>query len=1745
MKQQYFSQPHRFHDFSNFPKSRKPLQPLNKNYQSHSRIANKKQTIQNKPPQINFQKQFIHNNRQIRQFTKPNFLQQTNKQKQIYQPNHPSRNNNFPNQSPFLNAFQNKTRNSHSTNTQINQRNQRSNKTDHSYQINQRNLTNLTNQRNPRNNKIYQTNQRNLINQKTDQISQRNHQINQRNLTNQTNHKNNQIYQTVQKNYTNNQSNPRQQINQRNQITHNNQKNHQQNALPIQHQYKSQQNINSNSTNFQNVQRKHNQNNKTNQQTLDRFFRTSKNKQTNNSQQPKINNHQSNNNYNSNFRTNSNKNTFNQNNNQFSLNTNSNKIPNKSFHNFNASISAQPGVFSDMFQDEDGVGNTIPNNNTRNNQSNQSNQSNQRSFFSRQNNFPNNNQFRNQKSATRKQATPLMTIKESEELRKQHLEETIFPKPRSAYDEGTFPKIDETESETWIYPTNYPIRNYQFNISQTALFHNTLVALPTGLGKTLIAAVVMYNYFRWFPTGKILFLAPTKPLVHQQIDAVSKIIGVTKNDGCEITGQTNPELRKDLYKHKRVFFATPQTIVNDLNRGILLANEVVCLILDEAHKATGNYDYCNIIKKVLNSTNKFRILGLSATPGATNQQIQRIIGNLMITKLEVRTDDSDTPSLDIYPYLNQKKIEEIVVPIKDNGIFNKVISIYAPYLNNLIGTLYDNGVFWTQDLESASKGSLVKSFQKFTKTKSTYNGQKIPFYKFVNLIETFSSAISLFYGFQLLLNYGLKSFFDFLKNQYSSENQNSNGNQNNKGSNKSQLRNSKKKFLNSETYQKLMHYLTQVFEKKGIESHPKLTKLKKIIVNHFRTCQNNDTRVMIFSNYRTSVIEITSILSELPTIKIMPFIGQSSTNSQRGYTQLEQQLIIEKFKQGCYNTLVSTSIGEEGLDIGEVDLIICYDAQSDPKRTVQRFGRTGRKRKGKVIILLTEGKEEKIYQFNKKKKKFVQKQLLNSKQFLFYKPKNSVLDFKKKPKLMKTKILIPSDNLLNKDLDNKRKKQSRALQLMKDNDGAYYFIKVSKKDLKKKSIFLSRTEQSFFDNHYKLKHPQKVPELSLTKNITQQHFPSTFFNFGHSSVTNNFMKHLRNIREIKNIEIHLDDEWVFKNQILANFDYVDDPLYPKEDGTITFNLNGNNHQTQLPLSSPKLKSNNNEEEHKGKKKQKRQKRQKRQKKQKGKQKQKQNLTANNKKERKKKNEKLNKIITLKTHEIEKEQENSIKEKETKQEKKIEKIKNPTTLNNNHQNNNNNNSNSRTNSKKNTFNQNNNQFSLNTNSNKIPNNSFYDFNASISAQPGVFSNMFQDDDDGDDDDKYKNKDKGKDTNNNTNNNNNNNNPNNDKPYGFKNTDRGSENNNKEMIDRNNHESNFFDEDFSDGFFVEIEDIITNNNSSKKNPKGYKTPKKNKRQINKKYPVLTQSLKRRCLNGSPLKIVNSNFITKKLVENMNQINNNENESNMIMKKANIHINHNNINEKVKGEGKKKEKDQKMKTKNKNETKQPRSPNKKLLQNSQIMKNIIMKKENKKRKKPFFIDLTDITNLNQNGNVRVNNNNNNKENKKPNNICNKKKGNKQNMIKKNQKQNQKQKKKKKKKKIQKQKQKQNNKKRQKQKQKKKNTKNNKKNFNTIKLISQTNKKNYSKANKNLENNAISAYDDVHTSEIEEEFGDHNYILGSLEDFVINSSQNKVEIKSSQDSNFIPKGFESESDYDTNESSSSEIDNFSDFLY
>jgi hypothetical protein len=123
---------------------------------------------------------------------------------------------------------------------------------------------------------------------------------------------------------------------------------------------------------------------------------------------------------------------------------------------------------------------------------------------------------------------------------------------------------------------------------------------------------------------------------------------------------------------------------------------------------------------------------------------------------------------------------------------------------------------------------------------------------------------------------------------------------------------------------------------------------------------------------------------------------------------------VKKFREGGYNTLVSTCVGEEGLDIGEVDLIVCFDAQKSPIRLVQRMGRTGRKREGRIVVLLSEGKEESSYKTSLSKKKNIYNSILNGqKNFDFYKSNPLMIPRGPKPKCEKKLFTIEQEKNAN------------------------------------------------------------------------------------------------------------------------------------------------------------------------------------------------------------------------------------------------------------------------------------------------------------------------------------------------------------------------------------------------------------------------------------------------------------------------------------------------------------------------------------------------------------------------------------------------------------------------------------------------------------------------------------------------------------------------------------------------------------
>lgn len=120
----------------------------------------------------------------------------------------------------------------------------------------------------------------------------------------------------------------------------------------------------------------------------------------------------------------------------------------------------------------------------------------------------------------------------------------------------------------------------------------------------------------------------------------------------------------------------------------------------------------------------------------------------------------------------------------------------------------------------------------------------------------------------------------------------------------------------------------------------KLIQIKKLID------QNPLAKVIIFTQYRFTA---NTVKKEIPNSALL--VGQ-----KLGVPRKLQQKTIEAFKNDQNNVLITTSIGEEGLDMPIVDFVIFYEVTADPKRNIQRKGRTGRYNQaiGRVYYLINE-----------------------------------------------------------------------------------------------------------------------------------------------------------------------------------------------------------------------------------------------------------------------------------------------------------------------------------------------------------------------------------------------------------------------------------------------------------------------------------------------------------------------------------------------------------------------------------------------------------------------------------------------------------------------------------------------------------------------------------------------------------------------------------------------------------------------
>ncbi|MFX1432084.1 MAG: DEAD/DEAH box helicase, partial [Promethearchaeota archaeon] len=497
-------------------------------------------------------------------------------------------------------------------------------------------------------------------------------------------------------------------------------------------------------------------------------------------------------------------------------------------------------------------------------------------------------------------------------------------------------------------------REYQKNIVNSCKNKNSLVVLPTGLGKTIIGILLIAKRLEKYSRGKIIVLAPTRPLVSQHISSCEKFLDIASDEIALFTGKIPPVKRILSFQSAKIIISTPQVIKNDLMRGRYDLKQTSLIVFDEAHKTKGNYAYNFISEEYINTCTDPLILGLTASPGKNYERIQQICDNLYIENIVFKNyEDKDVKDYiyDIDTYINL-----IDLPIKLRELSTVWYNLFETYLkwfikNNLIAPnkpYYSKLDFLgiARDLTLSiqfDKGECIELSEDEYLDSLYYVSPKIidivkeKQLDIPSIYSYCSSCISILHAKDLLETQDISLFRSFLeKISYKAG--------------KDIL--SAKRITNSEHF----NYIKTVIENEdNINlSHPKFNKILSIIKEEIEEFNNN--KILIFTQFREMAEYLKNKLQNefSEKLSIEKFIGQATKIDDNGFPQRLQIEILEKFREGLINILVATSVAEEGLDIPNVDAIIFFEPIPSEIRLIQRRGRTGRHAPGRCYILVTE-----------------------------------------------------------------------------------------------------------------------------------------------------------------------------------------------------------------------------------------------------------------------------------------------------------------------------------------------------------------------------------------------------------------------------------------------------------------------------------------------------------------------------------------------------------------------------------------------------------------------------------------------------------------------------------------------------------------------------------------------------------------------------------------------------------------------
>ena len=482
---------------------------------------------------------------------------------------------------------------------------------------------------------------------------------------------------------------------------------------------------------------------------------------------------------------------------------------------------------------------------------------------------------------------------------------------------------------------NFTPRLYQETIMASCARGNCLIILPTGLGKTKTAILAAAQRLNSYPKSKILFLTVTKPLAEQIHNEAKECLDIDEDKIALFTGSVSPAKREEQWKNSVFIVSTPQCIENDMINNRIDIENVSLLVADEAHNAVKDYSYTWVAKQYHKKSRFARIIGLTASPGSDLEKIQEVCKNLFIEEIEIRTDQDP----DVKPYVHEIDIKWVEVELPQ--IFNDIKKHLQDFLKDRMGKLKEWGILQRANLSYVSKTDLLQLQGELRGRAST--GEKD--FTIWNGISVLAEIMKVHHALELLETQGIIPLHRYME-RFNVE------------ANSTKVK-AVKNIVKDLNFRSAFIKVAKLYEEKV--EHPKLVELQKVIEKEFK--EKPENKIITFSQFRDSGIDIVEKLNAIPGVKAKLFVGQLKKRDT-GMSQKEQKAVLDDFRNGMFNVLVATSIAEQGLDIPLVDTVIFYEPIPSAIRQIQRRGRTGRHGEGKVIVLMTKNTMDEGYRWS-------------------------------------------------------------------------------------------------------------------------------------------------------------------------------------------------------------------------------------------------------------------------------------------------------------------------------------------------------------------------------------------------------------------------------------------------------------------------------------------------------------------------------------------------------------------------------------------------------------------------------------------------------------------------------------------------------------------------------------------------------------------------------------------------------------